>query len=76
MPYVSLVNLIAHREVVPELVAETFSVENIRHELEALLPGGSKRQQQLNDYGEVHRLLGDSQAPDVAAETMIRLLKK
>lgn len=76
VPYVSLVNLIAHREVVPELVAETFSAENIRHELEALLPGGSKRQQQLDDYEEVHRQLGDSQAPDVAAETMIKLLKK
>ena len=76
VPYVSLVNLIAHREVVPELVAETFSAENIRHELEALLPGGSKRQQQLDDYEEVHRQLGDSQAPDVAAETMIKLLTK
>ena len=32
--YVSLVNLIADREVVTELVAETFSVENIRRELE------------------------------------------
>ncbi len=72
--YVSLVNLIANREVVRELVAETFSVQNIRRELEAILPGGSRRAQQLNDYEEVHRLLGDSKAADEAASTMIKLL--
>jgi len=72
--YVSLVNLIAHREVVRELVAETFSVENIRTELEAVLPGGGRRQQMLQDYEEVHRLLGDSKAADKAASIMIKLL--
>jgi len=72
--YVSLVNLIAHREVVRELVAETFSIENIRHELEAILPGGNRRQQMLQDYAEVHRLLGDSKAPEKAASIMIQLL--
>ena len=74
--YVSLVNLIANREVVRELVAETFSVANIRRELEAILPGGARREQMLSDYDEVHRILGDSQAPDEAARIMIEKLKK
>ena len=73
--YVSLVNLIANREVVRELVAETFSVDNIRCELEAILPNGAKRQQMLSDYDEVHRLLGDSKAAEEAARQMINLLK-
>ena len=73
--YVSLVNLIADREVVRELVAETFSVENIRQELEAILPGGDKRQQMLSDYDDVHQRLGESHAPDEAARIMIELLK-
>ena len=73
--YVSLVNLIADREVVRELVAETFSVENIRQELEAVLPGGDKRQQMLSDYEDVHQRLGESHAPDEAARIMIELLK-
>ena len=73
--YVSLVNLIADREVVKELVAETFSVDNIRRELEAILPSGEKRQQMLDDYDEVHQRLGESHAPDEAARTMIRLLR-
>ena len=72
--YISLVNLIADREVVTELVAETFSVDNIRRELELILPDGSKRQQMLNDYKEVHRRLGESNAPDQAADLMIHLL--
>lgn len=72
--YVSLVNLIAGREVVTELVAETFSVDNIRRELEAILPGGNQRQRMLADYEEVHRLLGGSRAADEAAHVMLKLL--
>ena len=73
--YISLVNLIANREVVPELVAESFSIDNIRRHLDEILPGGSQRQRMLDDYEEVHRRLGDSHAPDVAAEIMIKLLQ-
>ena len=74
--WVSLVNLIADHEVVKELVAETFSVDNIRRELDAILPGGTKRQQMLDDYDTVHRILGESHAPDRAAELMIDLLRQ
>jgi lipid-A-disaccharide synthase len=75
VPYVSLVNLIANREVVRELVADTFSVDNIRQELEAILPGGSKRDKMLEDYEQIHRLLGDSKAPEKAARIMIEKLR-
>ena len=74
--YVSLVNLIADREIVTELVADTFSVENIRRELAKILPGGSDRQRMLDDYQEVNRRLGESDAPDRAAQLMVKLLKK
>ncbi len=72
--YVSLVNLIVDREVVTELVADTFSVDNIRRELEKILPGSPDRQRMLKDYEEVHRRLGESDAPDRASEIMIQLL--
>ena len=74
--YVSLVNLIADQEIVPELVADTFSVDSIRTHLEAILPGGSQRETMLEGYEEVHRRLGDSQAPKVAAQKMYELLNK
>ena len=72
--YISLVNLIVDREVVPELVADTFSVENIRQHLQSILPGGEARQRMLDGYEEVHRRLGDSHAPDVAARLICELL--
>ncbi len=72
--YISLVNLIADREVVPELVADTFSIENIRQHLESILPGGPERQTMLDGYEEVHRRLGDSHAPDVAARQIYEKL--
>ena len=72
--YISLVNLIADKEIVPELVADTFSMENIRTHLEAILPEGTARQQMLDGYEEVHRRLGNSHAPDVAAQQIIEIL--
>lgn len=73
--YISLVNLIAGCEVVPELVADTFSVVNIRAELGKILPGGSGRQAMLDGYAEVGRRLGKAGAPDNAARIMVGLLR-
>lgn len=72
--YISLVNLIADREVVKELVADTFSVENIRRELLAILPGQPAREEMMRGYDDVRRRLGDEKAPDNAARIMIRKL--
>lgn len=74
--YISLVNLIAGREVVPELVADTFTVGNIRRELARILPGGDGRRQMLDGYAEVARRLGSDVAPDNAARIMVGLLRK
>ena len=71
--FVSLVNLIADREVVPELVAETFSVDKIKSELRRILDGPD-RQAMLNGYAEVSKKLGDQKAPDNAARMIYQLL--
>ena len=71
--YVSLVNLVAGREVVRELVAESFSVANIRTELAKILEGEA-RQQMLEGYQEVSRALGDKKAPDNAARQIVERL--
>jgi lipid-A-disaccharide synthase len=71
--YISLVNLIADSEVVTELVADTFSVENIRRELQKILDGPA-RETMLQGYDEVIRRLGDQKAPDNAAAIMYQLL--
>ena len=73
--YISLVNLIADCEVVKELVADSFSVKNIRAELEKILDGPA-RQQMLDGYTEVSRRLGDQVAPDNAARLIIEKLSQ
>ena len=74
--YISLVNLIADREIVQELLADRFTVKNIRRELLAILPGGPSREQMLEDYRMVHKQLGTACAPDNAARLMIEKLSK
>ena len=72
--YVSLVNLIADREVVRELVADTFSVENIEKEFSVLLPDDSpQRHQMLEGYKEVWQRLGEKRAPEEAARIIHRI---
>ncbi|MBO4827317.1 MAG: lipid-A-disaccharide synthase [Prevotella sp.] len=73
--YISLVNLIADREVVPELLADRFSTDNIRRHLAAILPGGEKREEMLSGYADVSRALGDLRAPDNAAAIMVEKLR-
>ena len=74
--FISLVNLIADREVVRELLADRFSVENIRNELRRLLPGHDARTTMLFDYRDVQKRLGDDIAPDNAAQLMVRYLRQ
>lgn len=64
--YISLVNLIADREVVTEVLDETYSVDFIRQELAKIL-SGPDRDRMLEGYAEVSRRLGSQKAPDNAA---------
>ncbi len=75
VPFISLVNLIAGREVVPELVADTFSVDNMRSALGRLLPGGDGREEMLRGYEEVAKRLGEPGAPANAARLMVSILR-
>ena len=74
--FISLVNLIVDREVVPELFADRFSVQNIASELERILPGNEGRKVMLKAYEEVERRLGNDIAPDNAARLMVNLLRQ
>ena len=74
--YISLVNLVADKEVVPELFADRFSVDNIKRHLLALLPGTADREKMLAGYEIVRQRLGTESATDNAARVMVDLLKK
>ena len=64
MKYISLVNLIAGREVVTELLMQKLNEKNLLRELSAILPEGGKRHQMLDGYDEVNEKLGDAGASE------------
>ena len=75
--YVSLVNLVADREVVRELVAADMKLQNVIDELGALLPAdGKKRTAMLGEYSRMMEILGKPGASGRAAEKMVSLLSK
>lgn len=74
-PYVSLVNLIAGKEVVPELVAEQFTEDNLRAHLGSILPGGDAREKMLHGYEDMENALGYDNAPRETARIMLSLLR-
>lgn len=74
--YISLVNLVANKEVVPEMFADKFTIDGIANELYKIMPGQPARERMLAEYQEVLRELGSKVAPDEAAFVMVDLLRK
>ena len=72
--YISLVNLVADKEVVRELVADTMTVANVRSELNALLNDADYRGRMLQEYDRMIKILGPAGASHQAASKMIKLL--
>lgn len=73
--YISLVNLVADKEIVQELVADRMTKENIIQYLRDILPEGKGRQRMMQDYQEMNQRLGGSGASKRAAQAMVKALK-
>ena len=75
-PYISLVNLIANKEVVRELFAKFFTVENIHDETEKLLFDSKYRNKMLSEYKAIQKSLGTENASNKAANLIYNRLSK
>ena len=75
VPFISLVNLIVGREVVPELVAGDMTAEEVRRRLLHILPGAPGRAAMLQGYDELAAKLGQPGAPRRAAAEITQLLR-
>lgn len=75
VPFISLVNLIVGREVVPELVAGDMTAEEVRRRLLHILPGAPGRAAMLQGYDELAAKLGQPGAPRRAAAEIVQLLR-
>lgn len=74
--FISLVNLIADKEIVKELVADGMTVDNVRTELSMLLKNAAYRNQMLVDYDRMIHILGPAGASCQAAVKIQKLLNK
>jgi lipid-A-disaccharide synthase len=60
VPHVAMANLIAGKRIVPELIQNDFTAQNIVHEIEALLPDGPPRQSMMQELQRVRALLSSN----------------
>ncbi len=76
----AMVNLIAERDVVPELVQTDFTPQRVGEELRRLIPDGPARRTMMEDFLEVRRRLqpGDSggNASDRAAQAVLSIVRQ
>jgi lipid-A-disaccharide synthase len=73
-PFFSMVNLIAEKRVVPELVQDDFTPERVSAELLRLLRDASARDSLRADLAEVRRRLGPPGAIERAADALLSLI--
>ena len=74
VPWISLVNLVAQEEVVPELLQEEFSAERLEREGEALLSDTMRLARMREGLARVARALGPSGASERAANAVLEAL--
>lgn len=74
--FVSLVNLVADKEVVRELVAADMTLENVKAELGKILADGDGRKAMLDEYDRMLEILGEAGASQRAARKIVSLLKE
>lgn len=74
VPFISLVNLILHREAVKELFQYTYSFERMMLNLKALAADSPERATMLSDYDELRQLVGGPGCSGRAARWMVEYL--
>ncbi len=72
--YISLVNLVADREVVVELIQQQLNPPRLQTELQRILPGSAFREQQVAGYRGIKQALGEPGASAKTAQLMVHYL--
>jgi lipid-A-disaccharide synthase len=74
VPHYAMVNLIAGREIVPEIIQRDFTPERTEREALAILEDAGRRDEMKNDLLEVRRRLGGPGASQRAADVVLEVL--
>ena len=75
IPFVSLPNLIAGREIIPEKLLHDCNPESVGKRLDEILPGREGRRKQTDGYAEMRQRLGDTPASHSAAQIITETLR-
>jgi lipid-A-disaccharide synthase len=73
--FISLVNLIAAKEVVKELIQDEAQVEKIDQELQSLLTNNEYRSKMISEYDSIYKTLDTGSASENTARLMLEALK-
>ncbi len=73
--YISLVNLILNKPVVTELIQMHLTTDNLKHELEKLLPPAPERTTMLSEYAQLRTVLGQKVASTTVAAAIYQAIQ-
>ncbi len=74
IPYISLVNLVAEKEVVRELIQDDYNPAELKKELEKVFSDTKTRKRLLKEYDDLSEKLGSEGASAEAATAIIQLI--
>ena len=76
VPFISLVNLIAGKQVVKELIQSDANPETVTKELRMILADKSYRDNMLEGYDQVIKILDTGSASENTARLMVKYLNE
>ncbi len=76
VPYISLVNLVAQKEVVKELIQVELNPQNLVKELRLITENKSNRTKQIEAYKSIKNTLGSIGASERVGSRIVEILKK
>jgi len=74
VPYISLVNLIAQEQVVPELIQDDVTPDKLAEEVLSLLRNGAARQRMIEKLKGIRKTLGKGGASERAAHMALQMI--
>ena len=75
VPYISLVNLIADEEVVPELIQADFNTKSLKAGIGQLMTDSPERAAQLEGYQRIKHIMGDARPSEQVAKLLVETLR-
>lgn len=72
----SIVNILAGKQIIPELIQKDFSSENIFQEAKKILDSESVGSKMIKEFRKIEQILGDEIASKNAAQELEKLIKQ